>query len=190
MNICIAAAEVAPFAKTGGLGDVTAALARYLHRAGHDVRVFLPRYAAIDRAGYEIGSVEFLRRVPVDMAGGTIEFSGKEILTFFKVRDFAEYRFKDMVEKIKEVYEAKEYPNYFELYYSQFSRECGYDVLIVGGFENWAFFDNKPDFKADFEEIHGEGSFQQLVEEYRDVVEGEYDELIMYVPELSADPAE
>ena len=76
MRICLVAAEVAPFAKTGGLGDVTAALARYLHRAGHDVRVFLPRYSSIDDAGYEIGSVDFLRDVPVEMGSGTIRFSG------------------------------------------------------------------------------------------------------------------
>ncbi len=118
---------------------------------------------------------------------GTTGFTGKEILTFIKLRDFAEYRFKDMVKNIKEVYEAKGYANFFQLYYSQFSVENGYDVMIASGFENWAFFDNKPNFKADYEEIHGEGSFQKLLEEYRDVVEAEYDELIMYVPELSAD---
>ena len=76
MRICLVAAEMAPFAKTGGLGDVTEALARYLHRAGHDVRIFLPRYASIGAAGYEIGPVDFLRDVPVDMAGGVIRFSG------------------------------------------------------------------------------------------------------------------
>jgi len=121
---------------------------------------------------------------------GTIGFTGKEVLTFFKLKDFDGYRFKDMVKKIKKVYKEKEYPNFFQLYYSQFSQEDGYDVMIAGGFENWAFFDNKPNFKADYEEVHGEGSFQKLLEEYRDVVENEYDELIMYVPELSADPAE
>ena len=39
--------EVAPFAKTGGLADVVAALARALHRLGHDVRVFLPLYGRL-----------------------------------------------------------------------------------------------------------------------------------------------
>ncbi len=62
--------------------------------------------------------------------------------------------------------------------------------MIAGGFENWAFFDNKPNFKKDYEEVHGEGSFQTLLEEYKGVVENEFDEIIMYVPELSADPAE
>jgi hypothetical protein len=121
---------------------------------------------------------------------GTTGFTGKEVLTFFKIKKFEEYRFKAMVAKVKEVYEAKEYPNFFQVYYSDFSRKCGYNTMIAGGFENWAFFDNKPNFKADYEEVHGEGSFMELLEEYREVVENEFDEIITYVPELSADPAE
>ena len=48
LKILLAASEVAPFAKTGGLADVSAALGRYLGRAGHDVRVFLPLYRRIE----------------------------------------------------------------------------------------------------------------------------------------------
>ena len=47
LRVALVASEVAPFAKTGGLADVSAALARALHRAGHDVRLFLPRYATL-----------------------------------------------------------------------------------------------------------------------------------------------
>jgi starch synthase len=46
------ASEMAPFAKTGGLGDVMGALPRELHRRGHEVRVFLPAYGRIDAAKY------------------------------------------------------------------------------------------------------------------------------------------
>jgi len=49
VNVLCVASEQAPFAKTGGLADVLAALPRHLHRAGHDVRVFLPFYDKIDR---------------------------------------------------------------------------------------------------------------------------------------------
>ena len=42
------ASEMAPFAKTGGLADVMAALPAYLHRAGHDTRVVLPLYDTVD----------------------------------------------------------------------------------------------------------------------------------------------
>lgn len=48
VNILCVASEMAPYAKTGGLADVVAALPRYLHRAGHDVRVFLPLYDRVD----------------------------------------------------------------------------------------------------------------------------------------------
>jgi starch synthase len=39
--------EVAPFAKTGGLGDVAGALPKALRALGADVRVCMPRYASI-----------------------------------------------------------------------------------------------------------------------------------------------
>ena len=48
MKILFVASEAAPFIKTGGLGDVIAALPRALAARGHDVLVVLPRYGAID----------------------------------------------------------------------------------------------------------------------------------------------
>lgn len=47
MKILFVSSEVAPFAKTGGLGDVCSALPRALRAAGHDVRVVLPYYARV-----------------------------------------------------------------------------------------------------------------------------------------------
>ncbi len=48
MNVLFVASELAPFAKTGGLADVMAALPAYLHRAGHDTRVVIPLYDTVD----------------------------------------------------------------------------------------------------------------------------------------------
>ena len=48
MNVLFVASEMAPFAKTGGLADVMAALPPYLQRAGHDVRVVMPFYNTVD----------------------------------------------------------------------------------------------------------------------------------------------
>jgi len=44
LNILLAASEVVPYAKTGGLADVAGALPKALSRLGHTVRVVMPRY--------------------------------------------------------------------------------------------------------------------------------------------------
>jgi starch synthase len=75
VRIAIATAELSPFAKTGGLGDVTAALSRYLTRAGHDVRPFLPLYGNLNRADCDFKLVDFLQDVPLSMGRHHFRFS-------------------------------------------------------------------------------------------------------------------
>jgi starch synthase len=65
MRICQISAELTPFAKTGGLGDVAAALGRYLDRHGHDVRVFVPLYGNLKPSGQTFTAVEFLQDIPI-----------------------------------------------------------------------------------------------------------------------------
>lgn len=48
LKICIAASEVAPFAKTGGLADVAGALPKALRALGHRVAIIMPRYQMVD----------------------------------------------------------------------------------------------------------------------------------------------
>ncbi|WP_265946649.1 glycogen synthase GlgA [Dechloromonas sp. A34] len=50
LAILFATSEMAPWVKTGGLGDVAAALPAALRRAGHDIRVLLPAYPALKEA--------------------------------------------------------------------------------------------------------------------------------------------
>lgn len=48
LNILFVAAEVVPFAKTGGLADVAGALPKALAKRGHQIIVVMPRYYKID----------------------------------------------------------------------------------------------------------------------------------------------
>lgn len=75
LKVCQVTAELAPYAKTGGLGDAVAGLARMLGDAGADVRVFLPLYAPIPRQGIEMTPVTFIHDVPVPLAGREVRFS-------------------------------------------------------------------------------------------------------------------
>jgi starch synthase len=75
LKICLATSELTPLAKTGGLADVCSALAAYLHRAGHDVRVVLPRYSIIDSQGLDIVPVDYLQHIPMRIGAREGHFS-------------------------------------------------------------------------------------------------------------------
>jgi starch synthase len=75
LAICVLAAEVAPLSKTGGLADVAGALAKYLHAAGHDVRLFTPYYSSIDRAALAARPIAELTRVPLAVGPHRYVFS-------------------------------------------------------------------------------------------------------------------
>ena len=61
MRICFVSAEYSPFAKTGGLGDVAAALTCNLARRGHDLRVFVPLHGQMELTGLDRHPVDELR---------------------------------------------------------------------------------------------------------------------------------
>lgn len=54
MRIVSAASEMAPFAKTGGLGDVACALPTVLAGSGHQVTAFLPKYRTINTESHAL----------------------------------------------------------------------------------------------------------------------------------------
>ena len=66
LKILLVSAEVAPFAKVGGLADVAGALPKALKKLGHDVRVVMPRYGTIDPQRYGLQPV--LHNLPVPLA--------------------------------------------------------------------------------------------------------------------------
>lgn len=76
MRIAFASSELAPYAKTGGLADVSASLPKALAARGHDVTCFLPRYGPIAfPPGRFLGSVH----VPVDAAHRSAGYYEKEL---------------------------------------------------------------------------------------------------------------
>ncbi|MBI3795748.1 MAG: glycogen synthase GlgA [Deltaproteobacteria bacterium] len=57
LRVLFVTAEVTPFARTGGLGDMTGALAQVLTELGHDVRLVMPLYQAVRDGGWSLTEV-------------------------------------------------------------------------------------------------------------------------------------
>jgi starch synthase len=74
MKILLAASEVVPFAKTGGLADVTGALPLALEDMGQEVIVAMPRYKSISDSKFKI------RRLKEDISYSTM---GSNIRVYF-----------------------------------------------------------------------------------------------------------
>ena len=51
MRVLMASAEVNPFAKVGGMADVAGSLPKALHELGVDIRVIMPKYLRVGKAG-------------------------------------------------------------------------------------------------------------------------------------------
>lgn len=73
MRILFIASEVDPFAKTGGLADVAAALPKALASLGHDVRIALPLYRQVNRERFALQQTTVTVRVQV----GVHAFEGR-----------------------------------------------------------------------------------------------------------------
>jgi starch synthase len=72
LKILIVSAEVAPFAKVGGLADVAGALPKSLKALGHDVRVAMPGYKMVtSNAAYDVQTE--LKSFPVPIREGVTE---------------------------------------------------------------------------------------------------------------------
>jgi len=65
VNILLASSEAVPFAKTGGLADVSGALPVALERQGVDVSLFLPAYRSIFKSGQTIEPTGIEFDIPV-----------------------------------------------------------------------------------------------------------------------------
>ena len=74
LNIVLACSEMTPFAKTGGLADVSAALAAWFDTAGHDLRLLMPFYSSIDEAALKIEVVPELQDLEMDLGERRVHY--------------------------------------------------------------------------------------------------------------------
>ncbi len=76
-KILFVTSEVVPFVKTGGLADVSAALPQMLAELGHEVRIVVPKYGAVDDRKFKIHEVVRLKDLHINIGDKDVIFSLK-----------------------------------------------------------------------------------------------------------------
>ncbi|HEX3951328.1 MAG TPA: glycogen synthase [Steroidobacteraceae bacterium] len=90
LKLCILSSEMVPYAKTGGLADVTGALVSNLGAIGYHVRAFMPLYPVVRRNHADLKPVPGAERLAVFIGDTQYRFSlltahypGSEVPVFF-----------------------------------------------------------------------------------------------------------
>jgi starch synthase len=87
MSILFVSSEVVPFAKTGGLADVSAALPQIIRELGHDIRIIMPKFAAVSDRKFKIHDIKRLTDMPIRLGEKTFLGSVKSsFLTNIKTK--------------------------------------------------------------------------------------------------------
>ncbi|HQI41582.1 MAG: starch synthase [Ignavibacteriales bacterium UTCHB2] len=77
LKILFVTSEVVPFVKTGGLADVSSALPQMLSELGHEVRIVVPKYGAVDERKFKIHEIVRLKDLQVKIGDKDVIFSLK-----------------------------------------------------------------------------------------------------------------
>ncbi len=65
LNILFVSSEVEPFAKTGGLADVSGTLPQVIKDSGHEIRIIMPRYGSISERKFKLHDVIRLKDIDI-----------------------------------------------------------------------------------------------------------------------------
>lgn len=77
LKILFVTSEVVPFVKTGGLADVSSALPQMLSELGHEVRIVVPKYGAVDDRKFKIHEIVRLKDLQFKIGEKEVIFSLK-----------------------------------------------------------------------------------------------------------------
>ena len=87
LSILFVSSEVHPFAKTGGLADVSSALPQVVRELGHDIRIIMPKYATVSDRKFKIHDIKRLTDMPIPLGENTMLGSVKSsFLTNIKTK--------------------------------------------------------------------------------------------------------
>jgi hypothetical protein len=124
----------------------------------------------------EYGRVEYWR-MDADLSSRTDEEGESMIqIWWLDITRGDYYRFENVVKNVTAVH--KKMNSQMSVYNNEFTQNDGRDVAIVWPMKNWADMDDDSwKMKVEYEKMYGEGTWQRLLDEWRDVIAGNVQEV-------------
>jgi len=94
LNILFVSSEVIPFAKTGGLADVSSSLPKAIKESGHEIRIMMPRYRFISERKFKLHDIIRLKDIPIPV-GGSEELGNVKSSFISNLKDKVQLYFLD-----------------------------------------------------------------------------------------------
>ena len=94
LNILFVSSEVEPFAKTGGLADVSSSLPKAIKDSGHEIRIMMPRYHMISERKFKLHDIIRLKDIPIQI-GKSVELGHVKSSFISNLKDKVQVYFLD-----------------------------------------------------------------------------------------------
>ena len=102
--------------------------------------------------------------------------TSKSLIWIYDLKEGRSQKFSALVTQVKKVYQAKRPNESLFVYWNEFSdTKAGKDVAVVFPFNKYAWLDRSPTFKGQFEAVHGAGTYDLFLSEFRECVNGRVD---------------
>ncbi len=114
------------------------------------------------------------------------DFTLKNLSIFMMdIKRFKAMDFVAMIDKVHEVFKAKDPDRIWGSYFNELNNDTGQDYVWVDFFDNAAWMGRDNKFPQWYEEVHGEGSFAGFLKEIEAVTNSDRQELWMFRADLS-----
>jgi len=119
------------------------------------------------------------------------DFSLKNISVFMlDIKRFKNPQAIEVIKKVQKVYLEKRPDHMYGVYTNELANTDGLDMAWVDFFDKMAWLGEEDNFPQEYEEVHGEGSFESFLVEVEQAFEGEYEELWIFRKDLSGSKGE
>jgi hypothetical protein len=106
----------------------------------------------------------------------------KRVIWMYDIKSGQGSRWAELVGKVKKVYTEKRPTETFIVVWNEFAdTKAGRDAAVIFGFDKWAWLDRDANFGADYEAVHGAGSWHNFLNEFNDTIDGRVDWMRSFV---------